>query len=520
MKKKILISVMLLAMAITITSAITPGCQSESSTALPTDSTAVILEKAKTGDAAAQNTVGVWYYTGKDSIKQNYEEALKWWARSARQDNPDAIGNMAMCYQLGRGTERDTVKAMSLYEIAIKKGNENIIPQHEKIVENTKSVFSSLLLNKCYSQGIGVQRNQEQAMKYLEVAAEGGNVDSQFSVGLYYLNKKQHDKAVEWFRRAAIQDNTAAIYHYGNLLFKGLGIAQDKQKGRQYMEIAGNRNFATACYQLGNIYLNGDGVEKDDAKAISYLKKAVAKRNLSAAWLLATCYLNGVGVTQDYYFATQWFAEVALLSHKNQFSELLTQDNNGTYSMYLMGLRKYFVEKNYDAAIDYFKKVEKAKNVEGITMQALCLANKDNKDRNLKKAVKLFKKAAENSPVANYYLAMLYETGTGVDKDDKLAVELMSKAAEGGVAYAQCRLGDRYMSGAGVTKDLVKAATLYLQAEGQNHLTPQSAKNLAECYRLKLACLPDLQDAEKRIEKLEKQKDNINLTNLLRALEE
>ena len=271
MKKKILISVMLLAMAITITSAITPGCQSESSTALPTDSTAVILEKAKTGDAAAQNTVGVWYYTGKDSIKQNYEEALKWWARSARQDNPDAIGNMAMCYQLGRGTERDTVKAMSLYEIAIKKGNENIIPQHEKIVENTKSVFSSLLLNKCYSQGIGVQRNQEQAMKYLEVAAEGGNVDSQFSVGLYYLNKKQHDKAVEWFRRAAIQDNTAAIYHYGNLLFKGLGIAQDKQKGRQYMEIAGNRNFATACYQLGNIYLNGDGVEKDDVKAVDYL---------------------------------------------------------------------------------------------------------------------------------------------------------------------------------------------------------------------------------------------------------
>jgi len=509
-----------MALSIGVSAIQKPGKPKKKAVVVQVDSVALILEKAKNGDAAAQNTVGVWYYTGKDSIKQDYREAMNWWARAAKQENADAIGNMAMCYQLGRGVEKDSAMAMNLYEVAIKKGNKSIIPQHEQIVKNTKSVFSSLLLNKCYTQGIGVQRNQEKAMEYLALAAEGGHEASQFSLALFYLNKNLPDKAIVWLRKAAAQDNTAAIYHYGNLLFKGMGITQDKPKGIQYMEIAANRDFASACYQLGNIYLNGDGVEKDDVKAVDYLKKAVAKRNLSAAWLLATCYLNGVGVTQDYYFATQWFAEVALLSHKTQFSELLTKDNNGTYSMYLMGLRKYFIEKDYDAAIDYFKKVEKAKNVEGITMHALCLANKDYKDRNLKKAVKLLKKAAESSPVANYYLAMLYETGTVVDKDDAKAVELLTKAAEAGVAYAQCKLGDRYMLGKGVTKDMTKAATLYLQAESQNHLTPQAAKNLAECYKLQLACLSDLGDAEKRIEKLDKQKDNNNLTNLLRVLEE
>ena len=71
------------------------------------DSVAIILEQARKGNAAAQNTVGLWYYTGKDTIKQDYQKALEWWARSAKQDNADAIGNMAICYQLGKGTTKD-----------------------------------------------------------------------------------------------------------------------------------------------------------------------------------------------------------------------------------------------------------------------------------------------------------------------------------------------------------------------------------------------------------------------------
>jgi len=521
MKKIVSIFLLLMVMSISVSAIQKPGKPKKKAVAVvQADSVALILEKAKNGDAAAQNTVGVWYYTGKDSIKQDYREAMNWWARAAKQENVDAIGNMAMCYQLGRGVEKDSAMAMNLYEVAIKKGNKSIIPQHEQIVKNTKSLFSSLLLNKCYTQGIGVQRNQEKAMEYLTIAAEGGHEPSQFSLALYYLNKNQPDNAIVWLRKAAAQDNTGAIYHYGNLLFKGQGIAQDKQKGLQYMAIAAKRDFAAACYQLGKIYLEGDGTEKDAAKAVALLQKACAKRNMNAMWLLANCYLKGEGVGQDYYFATQWFAEVALLSHKNQFSELLTQDNNGTYSMYLMGLRKYFVDKDYKSAMDYFKKVEKAKNVEGTTMMALCLANKDYEKRNLKKAIKLLNKASEASPVANYYLAMMYETGTGVDQDMAKTVQFLTKAAEGGVAYAQCKLGDCYMTGSGVTKDATKAAQLYLKAEGQNHLTPQSAKNLVACYQMKLACLPNLAEADKRIEKLRQQKNNSNLTTLLRLLEE
>lgn len=105
------------------------------------DSLAILTEKATKGDAVSQNILGVWYYTGR-KVKQEYKIALDWWAKSAKQDNPDAIGNMAMCYQLGNGIKKDSVMALSLYKAAIKKGNVSIIPQHEQIAKNAKSLFS------------------------------------------------------------------------------------------------------------------------------------------------------------------------------------------------------------------------------------------------------------------------------------------------------------------------------------------------------------------------------------------
>ena len=70
------------------------------------DTVAILTERAQKGDDKAQNTLGNWYYTGK-FVKQDYETALKYWALSAKQNNAEAIGNMAMCYQLGRGTKAD-----------------------------------------------------------------------------------------------------------------------------------------------------------------------------------------------------------------------------------------------------------------------------------------------------------------------------------------------------------------------------------------------------------------------------
>ena len=483
------------------------------------DSTSVIIEKAKAGDATAQNTLGVWYYTGKDSIKQDYKEALQWWARSAKQENADAIGNMAMCYQLGRGTEKDSALAVKLYHAAIKKGNTSIIPQHEEIVKNTKSVFSSLMLRDCFLKGVGVKKDFKKATAYQEIAAEEGHVDSQFAIALHYLNDKQADKAASWFKNAAHQGNVGATYYYGYLMFNGMGIPQDKERGIKLLEKAAKKGFPAADYQLGRIYREGDGVEKDASKAFEYIKKAAYNGIVDAKWELGTMYQKGEGAVQDFFLSVQWMAEGIQTIHKKELENLIKEDGDGVFSLYLKGLRQFYVDNDYVAAINYFNKVDKAKNPEGKTMLGLCYANKDYSKQNEKKAFKTLTKAAENSKVANYYLASLYELGIGVTKDDKTAVDLLKKAADDGIALAECELGDRYMAGNGVPTDFTKAAQLYLDAEAQNQLLPESARRLAECYKKKVSVLPDLADANKRIEKLENQKANTNLINLLKLIE-
>lgn len=482
------------------------------------DTVSVVIAKAKAGDAVAQNTLGVWCYNGKDSIKQDYKQALQWWARSAKQDNVDAIGNMAMCYQLGHGAKRDSTLAMALYKKAIEKGNKSIIPQHETIVKNTGSLFSSLLLIDCYSNGNGVKKDTKKVVTYREYAAKAGHVDSQYNYALSLLNTKQADKAVYWFKKASDNGNIGATYYYGSLLFNGQGVEQNKSNGIQFMTQAANKGFIAAYARLAQICYNGDDVTKDYSKAFEFAKKGALGHNASAMWILALCYINGQGTAQDYYLGTQWLTETAT-THKKEIKQFLNDINNNIYLQYLHGLKLYFVERNYADAITFFTKVDKAKVAEGKTMLGVCIGNRNYEKKNEKKAVKNLEKAAENSFVACYYLSSMYETGTGCKENKTKALDLLKKAANGGIAYAQCKLGDMYMSGTGVNRDYTQAAKYYLQAEAQNRLTSSAAKNLAECYNKKISVLPDLDKAKERAVALTKHKENNNLILFLKNLE-
>lgn len=482
------------------------------------DTIAMMIDKANKGDAKAQNTVGIWYYNGKDTLRQDYKKALNYWFLSAKQGNAYAIGNMAMCYQLGRGADKDSLTAVKLYKKALTQGNKSLIPKHEQLVKNHGSLFSSLLLRDCYRDGIGTDVDQKKYAYYLEKAASAGHEASQYELALLLLNSNRADKAASWMKKAAGQGNVGATYYYGLLLFNGQGVAQNKSEGINYLKKASAKGFSMADYQLGRILYDGDGITQDYAKAVEYLKKAASKNRVDAKWLLGKCYLDGTGVDQDYASAAQWLSDAAK-SHEDDLKALLKNDKDGIFTQYLKGLKNYYVTKDFGAAIDCFKKVEKAKNVEGTAMKALCLANEGYAKRNDKKAVKILNKIAGKSATADFALSSMLEEGRGTDVDAKRALSLLEQAADKGLASAQCALGDKCMTGDGVVKDMTKAARLYLLAEAQGRLTYLSAQNLAVCYEKKIGILPDLANAAKRIEQLRGYKINDTLVEMLKSID-
>lgn len=510
MKRNILQAVLLLCLTLTATA---HAARHKKAAA---DSVALVRQQAADGDAAAQNRLGTWYYNGR-AVEQNYAEAVAWWTKSADKRNADAIGNLAMCYQLGHGVKADSLTAIALYKAAINEGNANVIPQHERIARTSGSAFSHRLLSECYNEGTGVKRNEATAFTHLEALARLGDVDAQFSVACRYFNTHRYAEAAPLFRNVAKSgQRPAAFYSLGYMLYNGMGMEQDKADGLRLVRLAADKGNRPACYLTGYAYAHGDGVEKDGAKAREYLSKVAATNAKAAQALAEVCLADSV---PDFLQAARWAAE-AKTPGREWVEKFVSENPEAPFTAYLKGLKAYYADKDYAAALKLFKAADKQGGLHGTAMQALVYADEAYVKHKDKKALNLLRRAADGgNALAAYHLSVFLQNGRGTKQPDTAeALARLERAADAGLPEALCALADRCFNGDGVAKDLTRAARLYLAAEAQNRLTPAAAANLAACYGRRLSALPDADDAKARIAALNEVKTNNRLEQMLESL--
>ena len=77
---------------------------------------------AEASDSKACNTLGVWYEKGRHGLPKDPEEAVNWY-RLAAIDNALAMHNLGDCYRDGIGVEKNENEAAEWYDKAIKAGN-------------------------------------------------------------------------------------------------------------------------------------------------------------------------------------------------------------------------------------------------------------------------------------------------------------------------------------------------------------------------------------------------------------
>lgn len=477
------------------------------------DSLNVIMDKAKAGDAAAMNEVGTWYYTGKH-VAQDYAQAYEWWKKASLKADVRAIANLGMCYQLGRGVERDSVDAVRLYEKSIKEGNKTLLNQR---IENApNSAFDAMLVGDCYENGVGVSKNYAKAAEYYAQAAAKGSVDGMRQAGICYLNAKDNAKAIQYFEKGASKGDLSSKYWAGKMLIGGMGVEPNKQQGVVYLLKAAEGGMPGAQAEMGTLYAEGNGVTKNLSQAAEWYRKSAMQGNSKGMWNYGNALKDGIGTTQDYDQALFWMSEAAPLGYQRAFKKMIAQlDSVGKdpFVNYVRGMRLYLIDGKMKEATEQFKKVEKAKIIEGKIMQNVILASKRNEKSNASKAAKELEKLAASDAEAAFYLATLYEIGNGVGQDMTKAVELYRKASDMGYGKAQCYLADIYYEGRGVDKDLESAVNLYQKALEARQLSKNGAIRLAECYENGLGGLT--QD-KKQAEQLRKDNHQDNLANFLK----
>ncbi len=126
-------------------------------------------------------------------------------------------------------------------------------------------------------------------------AAKEGHADSQFNVGLMYekgigIGKNEKD-AVLWYSKAASQGNASAQFNLGVLYEHGRGTNVDFAKANEWYRKASAQGDALAMGNLGMLYVRGQGVKENKTAGVALLMLSAtldtspenhAKRNLTA----------------------------------------------------------------------------------------------------------------------------------------------------------------------------------------------------------------------------------------------
>lgn len=80
--------------------------------------------RARTGDLAASNYIGIHYYAGL-GVKRDLVKAEEWFRRAAEQGYPDAQYNLGLMYENGQAVPQEFMMAYMWFHAAHTQGNKN-----------------------------------------------------------------------------------------------------------------------------------------------------------------------------------------------------------------------------------------------------------------------------------------------------------------------------------------------------------------------------------------------------------
>jgi uncharacterized protein len=166
-------------------------------------------------------------------------------------------------YQLGRAyaANRQMTEAMAAWRKAADKG----------------SSAAMVELGVAYGMGIGVARDEAQARKLFERAAEAGNPRGVSNLAALGGGGAPADPARsrELLGRAA-ETNAEAQFQLGVMLSEGSGGEKDDVAARAMFEKAAAQNHPAALERMGTFAAEGRGGPKDASAAKAYYERAAA----------------------------------------------------------------------------------------------------------------------------------------------------------------------------------------------------------------------------------------------------
>lgn len=153
------------------------------------------------------------YYEEGSFVEKNLETAFSWYKRSADAGDAKAQCKVGRMLDRGVGCTEDCLQAHEYFKLASENTScppahvvdafyalgrnyrvGDVVPQdmplsfhYLKLAADNGDVDSQFNLAGCYGDGIGCEQSFPNACKYYAMAAEGGDVEAMFIVGRFFF---------------------------------------------------------------------------------------------------------------------------------------------------------------------------------------------------------------------------------------------------------------------------------------------------------------------------------------------
>ena len=314
---------------------------------------------------------------------------------------------LGRCHHKGEGTIKDPIKALEIYQKAIKMGN-------------TNAMYNSAII---YEKRDGVQKNLNKAIELYEMAASFGHYRAMNNLAIIYKTgdesfgvKKNFSRAIQLYEQA-IQLGSfyfylfyfIFIYFYYFYLFLFILFILFILKG-----------YVNSLYNLAIIYKSGDekeGIKKDVKKAIELYEKACEKGDSNSMYNLAIIYKKGEeGVEKDLKRAMELYEKASQQGKAKAMHNLAV--------IYQRGEKKAGIKKNLIKAIEYYQKASLLDYPASIHNLSIIYKNGDENEgiqKDVKKSIELLERSASLGQLKSMYvLSRIYEHGdqaNGIEMD-------------------------------------------------------------------------------------------------------
>lgn len=249
------------------------------------------IEAAENGDIELMDELAIYYLEECD--EPDAEKAAYWFRKLAKAGVSNGMFSLALHYAKGFGVPRDFEQAVYWMEKAAENGDEDAPSLVEKLQK-------AIAAEKVVSSG-DAQAQADLADFYMFL---GNSLEQADPEGDYAI-------AVDYAQKSAAQGNGDGIWVLALAYEHGRGVVADRKRAAALYAQGAEIGHAPCQHSLGCYYIVGDILEEDHQKGFVLLLKAAQQGYGLAMRDVGHCYEHGDGVAEDMKAALAWYEKAA-----------------------------------------------------------------------------------------------------------------------------------------------------------------------------------------------------------------